>query len=249
MPRWIPLALLTSTAAIAFAATQAGTTVEIGRFSNASPGGELPGAWRRYALGKPEHLTEYKLVEQDGKTVLRADAVASVSAVIHPLHADPNHTPWLAWSWRVDNLLQKSDILTQEGDDYPARVYVLFDYDPARLPLAERAKIRMARMLYGEPIPVAALCYVWDGKRPSGFSTWSAYTSRLRMIVVESGAAHLKQWVSVERNVAEDYRRAFGEDPPTINAVIIASDTDNTRESARAYFGDVTLRSGPVQAR
>lgn len=222
--------------------------IEIGPFSKAAAGGELPSGWRRYALGKPQRLTQYTLVELDGRTVLQADAHASMSAVIHPLHADPRRTPWLGWSWRIDHVLQKGDILTKEGDDYAARMYVLFDYDANKLPFGERVKIRMARMVYGDPIPVAALCYVWNNKQPPGFTTWSAYTGRLRMIVVGTGNARARQWVTVQRNVAEDFRHAFGEEAPPITAVIVATDTDNTRETTRAWFGDITLRATPVEA-
>lgn len=219
--------------------------IALGHFSKAAPGGELPSGWRRYVLGNPEHLTEYSLVSDTGKTVLKAEANASVSALVYPVRADPLQTPWLTWSWRVDNLLQKGNILTKDGDDYPARVYVLFDYDVRKLPFGERTKVRLARLVYGDPIPVAALCYVWDNKQAPGFSTWSAYTGRLRMIVADSGAAHLKQWRRVQRNVAEDFRQAFGEEAPPITAVIVAADTDNTRESARAWFGDISLRGAP----
>lgn len=228
-------------------AGRASEAIEIGQFSKAKPGGELPSGWRRYALRTSSPPTAYSLVELDGRVALQADADASASAILHPLHADPRHTPWLTWSWQVENVLRKGDILTKEGDDYPARVYVVFDYDLNKLPFGERTKIRMARMVYGESVPVATLCYVWDNKQPVGFSTWSAYTNRLRMVVAESGSQRLKQWVSVRRNVAEDFQQAFGEPPPPISAVIIASDTDNTGERVRAWFGDLSLGGGPSQ--
>lgn len=231
----------------AWSGPAAAQELALGHFSKAAPGGELPTGWRRYVLGKPEHLTEYSLVNAEGRTVLKAEANASVSALVYPVRADPHQTPWLTWRWRVDNVLHKGDVLTKEGDDYPARVYVLFDYDVAKLPFGERTKVRLARLIYGDPIPVAALCYVWDNKQAPGFTAWSAYTNRLRMIVVDSGAAHLKQWRSVQRNVAEDFRQAFGEDAPPITAVIVAADTDNTRESARSWFGDISLRGVPEE--
>ena len=37
----------------------------------------------------------------------------------------------------------------------------------------------------------------------------------------------------------EDYRRAFGEDPPRIGAVAIMTDTDNTGEEAVAWYGAI----------
>ncbi|HNP30842.1 MAG TPA: DUF3047 domain-containing protein, partial [Nitrospirales bacterium] len=40
----------------------------------------------------------------------------------------------------------------------------------------------------------------------------------------------------------EDYKKAFGEDPPNISGVAIMTDTDNTKESAIAYFGDIVFK-------
>jgi hypothetical protein len=65
------------------------------------------------------------------------------------------------------------------------------------------------------------------------------------MIIVESGAADLNRWVTEERNVYEDYKAAFGEEPPSISGVAIMTDTDNTGESATAFYGDILFkRSG-----
>ena len=71
------------------------------------------------------------------------------------------------------------------------------------------------------------------------------FTDRVKMIVVESGAENLNTWVGQQRNIYEDYKQAFGEEPPMISGVAIMTDTDNTRESATAYYGDIVfLRAG-----
>ncbi len=228
--------LMTAAATLA-----AGDNPRIAPFSAGSPGAELPAGWQRYALGKPQRLTDYSLAQVDRRVVLKAAADASVSAVAHRLRADPARTPWLTWTWRTEGTLARADILTRAGDDYVARVYVLFDYDESKLGLLDRAKIAAARLIYGDPIPVAALCYVWDNRQPEGFSAWSAYTNRLRVIVAESGSANVGRWVTESRDVAEDFRRAFGEPAPAISAVIVATDTDNTGERALSYFGDLAL--------
>jgi len=62
------------------------------------------------------------------------------------------------------------------------------------------------------------------------------------MFVVESGSAKLNQWVSEERNVYEDYKKAFKEEPPMISGVAIMTDTDNTAESAIAFYGDIIFK-------
>jgi hypothetical protein len=62
------------------------------------------------------------------------------------------------------------------------------------------------------------------------------------MIVVESGAADLNRWVTEERNVYEDYKAAFGDEPSLISGVAIMTDTDNTGESATAFYGDIVFK-------
>jgi len=161
-----------------------------------------------------------------------------MAGVAHPLKLDVRAHPVIEWRWKILNLLTKSNITTKEGDDYPARVYILFDYDIRKLPFSVRAKIRLAR-LYGADVPLAALCYVWDGKAAAGTSVWSVYTDRVRVIVAESGGTNLGKWVTIRRDVAADFRAAFGEDPPAISGVVLATDTDNTGESATAFYGDI----------
>jgi hypothetical protein len=51
------------------------------------------------------------------------------------------------------------------------------------------------------------------------------------------------RWQVEERNVYEDYKRAFGMEPPPISGVVIMTDTDDTEESATAYYGDIVFRS------
>jgi hypothetical protein len=62
------------------------------------------------------------------------------------------------------------------------------------------------------------------------------------MIVVESGETNLNQWLNEERNLYEDYKKAFDEEPPMISGVAIMTDTDNTGESATAYYGDILFK-------
>jgi hypothetical protein len=58
-------------------------------------------------------------------------------------------------------------------------------------------------------------------------------------VAASSGNGEAGRWVSLRRNVAEDYRRAFGADAPRITGVAVSVDTDNTGESATGYFGDI----------
>lgn len=221
------------------------SSIEVARFSALRAGEPLP-AWLAPHVfdNQPKH-TQFSLVEDEGRVALRADARASASGLIREMRVDPKTHPILAWRWKVMNLIAKSDLSTRQGDDFPARLYVTFELDLDTLPAGERLKLRMARLLYGPKLPLAALCYVWDTKAPVGTMAPNAYTDRVRMVVVESGPARLGRWVDYERDVIADYRKAFAAEPAAVNGIIFSSDTDNTGESTIAYFGDTEFRPRP----
>jgi hypothetical protein len=216
---------------------------DAGRFSAMAPGG-LPAGWTPLTFRSIESHTRYALVGDGAATVLQADSKGTASGLVRRFadgEVDLRATPILRWRWKVSNLVQGADIRRKDGDDYPARVYVLFRYDPARASLAMRAQYALARSLHGEALPHATLNYVWDGKAPAGTMLPNAYTGRAMMLVVESGAARVGQWVEAERNVLEDYRRAFGEDPPPVSGVAVMTDTDQTGEAVTAWYGDIAF--------
>jgi len=198
------------------------------QFSALKAGGPLAREMKPWEFGGGARPTRYSLVADEGAVVLRADAETSASGIVREMHVDPRVHPILSWRWKVLKVLERADIRTKAGDDFAARVYVTFDLDPATLPAAERMKLAFARSVYGESVPAAALCYVWDGKSPRETIVPSAYTERVRMIVAESGAARTGQWVHMQRNIRDDYKRAFGAEPAGVTGVIVSTDTDNT---------------------
>ena len=225
--------------------TLAASADAIAPFSTATPGAALPGGWRHTEIRGAPRATRYALTEDDGRTVIRAEAESSASALAHPVRATP---ATLQWQWKVSSVLTAGNPYTREGDDYAARLYVTFDYPLARLPLLDSLKLRAARAFFDPEVPTAALCYVWDARLPVGTVLSSPYTPRVRVIVVESGAEHIGRWRAVERDLDADFRSAFGEPAPPVTGVAIATDTDNTRERAIAWFGDIVLKKRAVNA-
>ena len=67
----------------------------------------------------------------------------------------------------------------------------------------------------------------------------SAFTSNAHMIAVRSGPARLGELLTERRNVRDDWRRAFGEDIDALDAVAIMTDTDNSGQRAKAWYGRV----------
>lgn len=193
-------------------ALAADTRVTVGDFS----GGDLSGWSDKVFKGR----TRYSLTVEDGRTVLKAVSHASASGLFKRVHVNLRKTPYLHWSWKIDHTLGDLPERTKQGDDYPARVYVVFS----------------GGIFFWE---TRAINYVWSSHQPPG-STWkNAFTANARMIAVRSGPGQAGQWVTERRNVRRDYRRLFGGDADTVDAVAIMTDTDNSGKSATAYYGDI----------
>jgi hypothetical protein len=218
------------------------SVVEVGKFSTESPGDALPDGWKPLLFKKIEKHTSYTLVKEGEDVAVKAVSMASASGLTREIKIDPKEYPVVQWRWRVENILKRGDVHRKEGDDYPARLYIAFEYDPSLLGFFEKLKYEAARLLYGQYPPLGAINYIWESTAPVGTLVPNAYTERVMMIVVESGEAKLHQWISEERNVYEDYRNAFGKIPSAISGVAIMTDTDNTGESATAYYGDILFK-------
>lgn len=235
----IPL-LVASPAAYA----QSPLVIEVGKFSEAMEGETLPPHWKPLMFKKIERHTVYSLVRDQDTVVIKAVAEASASGLIREIQINPKEFPIVQWRWKVGNILRKGDVYRKEGDDYPARLYIAFEYNAGKLGFFERAKYEMARLFYGQYPPLNAINYLWESHAAKGTMVPNSYTHRVMMIVVESGPEKVDQWVNEERNIYEDYKQAFGEDPPMISGVAIMTDTDNTGEKAVAYYGDILFKKG-----
>lgn len=200
----------------------------------------MPDGWNPLTFKKAARHTKYELVKDGESVVVKARSEASASGLAREIRIDPREYPIIRWRWKVENLIQSSDISRKDGDDYPARLYVTFEYDPDRISFSRRAKYQAARLIFGD-IPIAALNYVWDGKAPVGTFVDNAYTDFAKMVVLRSGPQSVGAWVEEERNIYDDYKKAFGEEPPMIRGVAIMTDTDDTKESATAYYGDIVI--------
>lgn len=236
----IASAALLSLAAVVSAETP--VLLEVGLFSQAGERVGLPAGWKPLTFKNVPKPTQYGLVKDGETLVVKAVSEAAASGLIREIRIDPNEYPIVQWRWKVANVLQKGDVTKKSGDDYPARLYITFEYDPERAGLFEKAKYQAAKAIFGPDVPFRALNYIWESKAAKGSIIPNPYTDWTMMVVVESGTARLNQWITEERNLAEDFRRAFNEPPLMISGVAIMTDTDNTKEQATAYYGDILFK-------
>ncbi len=211
------------------------------------PTGVPPRDWAFQPIRNAPHATKYALVRDDdlGTTVLEGSANAAAGALIYRFDGDAQINSILRFKWKVGGLIASSDPRTKGGDDYVARIYVTFAFDPERTTIREKTENTVAHMLYGETLPHAALSYVFTHKAALGTIITSPYTQRVKKIVVDADPASVGKWKSFTRNIYDDYKRAFGEEPTRISGIAIMVDTDNTGETTSARFGDISLSSRP----
>jgi hypothetical protein len=150
--------------------------------------------------------------------LLLAESDGAASGLFFEQAVDLLATPWLNWSWKVENVLVGVNEREKPGDDYAARIYVV-------------AKGGLAFW------NTKALTYVWASREPEGSMWANAFTANAHMIAIRSGSQKLGELIAEKRNVREDWKQAFGEDIESIDAVAIMTDTDNSGQKARAWYG------------
>jgi hypothetical protein len=229
---------------LAAAVGRAAEPLRLGDFAPPEDATAPPAGWEALTFPRVPRHTRYTVVPEDQKWVLRAESDAAASGLYRPLDLDPKVYRVLSWRWKVAGVLAKSDPRRREGDDYAARVYVAFQYDPATAGVWERARFGAYRLLYGRYPPGVVLNYVWESRLPVGTVLDNAYTSRARIVVVRSGAAEAGRWVTETRDIHEDYRRIVGGEPPRIVGIALMTDTDDTGERAVAHYDALTIEPG-----
>lgn len=219
------------------AASPVQAEVGISQFDPAVPADAPP--WQVIQLEKRVAATRFRSVQWDGVNAIEARAQRSMSLLGRAVSVDLIATPVLCWRWRIDGVVKGADMGQRSGDDYAARVYVAFMLPRDALTLLDKAALGLARGVYGPSVPDGAINYVWDNRHPAGTRKPNAYTSRAQMVVRRSGNDDAGRWVGERVNILDDAVAAFGSNDPRAVLVAIASDTDNTGESARAGFADL----------
>nr|WP_126813075.1 DUF3047 domain-containing protein [Marinobacter salarius] len=201
----------------------------------------LEDGWEPMEFPKIDRHSRYQLTDDNGEQVVMATTDNSASGLIARVSVEPGDSLILRWRWKVSNVYEQGNARKKEGDDYPARIYVAFEFEPDEAGFFERAKRKTVEVVFGEELPGNALNYIWANRLPVGEIIANPFTDTTMMVAVNSGTANTGEWVTVERDIVADYRKAFDREPPKLVGVAIMSDSDNTGASATAWYGDVSL--------
>lgn len=189
----------------------------------------------------PAH-SSYNVVLDVDANVLEAVTSASASGLIYSEVFDVYKNADLEWSWKISNVFKKGNATKKEGDDYPIRVYIIFEYNPDKSDFFERIQYEAAKAFYGEYPPHSSLNYIWANKSHDKQIMNSPYTDKSKIVIKQSGADNVNKWMFNRVNVLDDYREAFKTDPPSRFKIAVMSDSDNTGESAKAYIDYIRIK-------
>ena len=184
----------------------------------------VPAGWRSYETIGGRAAYDFTVVEDDGRRALALRSRGDHSTIARRLRIRLTATPLLEWSWKVVRFPAGADVRRKETSDLSGHLFVVWPRQPAML----RSRL---------------IGYVWDEKIPADVVEPSRKTGTVTFVVVRSGTEEAGTWLTERRNVAEDYRRIFGEDPEDAGAVALSIDTNDTRSTAEALFGAITFRN------
>jgi len=225
----------------AFNADQLPAQEDLPKFSAERPRNGMPDGWHFYRIAPYKKNTIYRLEKYQGRTVLAANSKTSASGLAVKLRPRSAQNLWLQWEWKAVGAIPQADNADSQHDDAPLRILVAFDGNKSKLPLKEKLTFEMASLISGQEMPYATVMYIWSGKNSVNTVLNNAHTSRVKMIVVDSGSDSLGEWRKHERDLAADYKLAYGEAPGNVIGIALLTDTDNTKSETRALYGDIEL--------
>lgn len=212
--------LLSCVATVAGAADQ----VVVEAWSQAEVGARgIPPGWKGQNWGSPKY--DFTVAQDDGRKALHLKSANDGSTISKEVKGtvDLKATPVLEWSWKAVVLPKGGDSRKKATDDQAAQVFVVWP----RFPEAVRSRI---------------IGYVWDTTAPVGTIVKSEKTGTVTYVVLRTGSAELGKWVTERRNVAEDFRRIYGEEPEPPAAVSVSIDSNDTKSVAESFVGAILFK-------
>jgi hypothetical protein len=193
------------------------STVRVDNWDAHPPGPlNLSAEWRRYPPERGAFKQPPAILLDDGRPVLRLATDGEAMRVGRNLRIDAKATPWLSWEWKALVLPDGGDVRNAHRNDQAGRVMLVFE-------------------------GMKGIQYVWDTTAPVGTEARPDEMELFQrvLIVVRSGPADLRRWCRERRNVYEDYRRLFDEEPPPIKLVGVETHSNDTHTHTAVLFGRV----------
>ena len=183
----------------------------------------IPPDWKGQNWGSPAY--DVTVVEEGGKKVLHLKSKNEGSTISKEVKGkvDLKATPILEWTWKAVALPKGGNSCLKATDDQAVQVYVAWP----RFPEAVRSRI---------------IGYVWDTTSPVGTICKSEKTGTVHYVVVRSGSADLGKWHTERRNVREDFKKIYNDEPDNPGAVSISIDSNDTNSYSESFVGPIVFK-------
>lgn len=189
--------------------------------------GTAPAGWE---VKEWHGAAEIEVVENGkGNAIHLKSGPKTSTALFKDIKFDIKEYQYVTWRWKAVKLPPEADVRDTDKDDQAVQFYVVFPRFPAF------ANSRLVG-------------YIWDTTAPVGTELNSTKTSTTRYIVLKSGEKNLGKWFEETRNVYEDYKRLFGEEPTEVGRVSVMIDSDDTKSDAESYVSGIYFSKTPPKA-
>ncbi|MFQ5883008.1 MAG: DUF3047 domain-containing protein [Candidatus Methylomirabilales bacterium] len=179
----------------------------------------VPQGWE---LSENEGEADLALINEEGGQVIRLRSNSSSFSIQKDLDIDLKEAPFLVWEWKVTELPQGGNFSKSDTDDQAAQLILAFSWRKF-------------------------IAYIWDSTAPKGTmaDAPSPLFRTIKAVVVQSGEGEEGQWITETRNVAEDYKKLFDDEPDKIVGIRIQINSQHTRSQAEAYWRYVKVKARP----
>jgi hypothetical protein len=191
-------------------------SVVIADFSRGLDAGGVPAGWQ---LNEKYGKADFAVTKDNDISTVRLRSANTSFSLQKKVNVDLRRFPVLSWKWKVAKLPEGGDCRKSKTDDQAAQLFVAFTKSKS-------------------------IVYIWDTSAPQGLTkdTTPVPLMHVQVVVVQSGAARTRIWVTETRNVYEDYKKLFGEEPPPASGMRLQINSQHTGTSAESYFADVVFK-------
>ena len=209
--------------------------------------GQTPEGW---SLRKWPGKTKGARAEWDidnGIPVVKLHSSGNLTFLEKNVSIDLKNFPLVSWKWKVITLLKDVDERTRAGDDHPLRIFFVFEPDQKKQSLWFRLKrfIYLDRV-HGHSYGGRFIEYLWSSHLEAGEIISDPGKPWQKLMVVAGGSSKLGQWLSYNRDLYQDFKTLYGEEPRRLIFIGILNDTDQTGQAATSYIADLKFSKAPL---
>ncbi len=184
-----------------------------------SSGVDAKGVPRGWQVKEKSGKADFDVVKDGDLHALVLKSANTSFSLQKEVKVDVKQYPVLSWKWKVTKLPKDGDFRKSKTDDQAAQLFLAFT-------------------------KTKAIVYIWDTSAPQGLmeSTSPAPFMTVKVVVVRSGPAETGKWISETRNVYEDFKKFYGEDPPVVSGMRLQINSQHTETSGESWFADVVFK-------